>query len=201
MTLTYKHIPFGTPPPLRPARLREWDDSSPYHKNRARRGPRGGDVLRLLKKPTTFRNIPRLEKITLHTMVKAAKNDSAHLHTAGMVVQAITGVRATPCKSKRDVGQWDLRKGKFVAVKAELRGEDMYHFLNKCVNVVMPRIKDWHGVKGTSGDSSGNLSFGLDEDAVALFPEIEANYDMCVLSCCSLPSFLFPSALPHFRVC
>lgn len=59
----------------------------------------------------------------------------------------------------------------------DLKGEDMYHFLGKLITVVLPRIKDWRGVRATTGDSSGNLSFGLEPDTVALFPEIEVNYD------------------------
>lgn len=54
----------------------------------------------------------------------------------------------------------------------------MYHFVGKLIDVVMPKIKDWKGVKGTSGDSSGNITFGLEPENVALFPEIEVNYDM-----------------------
>jgi large subunit ribosomal protein L5 len=54
----------------------------------------------------------------------------------------------------------------------------MYHFLSKCVDVVMPKIKDWRGVKGSSGDSSGNLAFGFTPEEVAMFPEVEINYDM-----------------------
>jgi len=75
------------------------------------------------------------------------------------------------------VQPWGLRSGKFCAVSTELRGEDMYHFLSKCVDVVMPRIKDWKGIKGSSGDSSGNISFGFTPEVVALFPEMEINYD------------------------
>ena len=178
MTLTYNHLPPGYRPPPRGPRLREWDDSSPYHKNRPRRGPRGGDVLRLLKKPTTFHNVPRLERVTVHSMVKQAMENSAHLHIAGMVVQAITSVRATACKAKHTVANWGLREKKFIAVKAEMRGEDMYHFLSRCVDVVLPRVKDWPGVKGSSGDSSGNITFGLTPEAIKHFPEIEVNYDM-----------------------
>jgi large subunit ribosomal protein L5 len=54
----------------------------------------------------------------------------------------------------------------------------MEHFFGKLVDVVLPRLKDWPGVKGTSGDSSGNITFGLSQEQVALFPEIEVNYDM-----------------------
>lgn len=135
-------------------------------------------MLQLLRRPITFRNIPKLEGITIHSMVSEAMSDSAHLHVAGMIMQAITNVRVTTHKAKRSVAQWGLREGKFVSMTAELKGEDMYHFLSKCIDMIMPRIKDWKGVKGSSGDSSGNITFGLNSEAVALFPEVEVNYDM-----------------------
>lgn len=64
-----------------------------------------------------------------------------------------------------------------MAVKVELRGEDMYCFLSKVVDVVMPKIKEYKGVSGGSGDGSGNLAFGLQANAVGMFPEVEINYD------------------------
>lgn len=96
-----------------------------------------------------------------------------------MAVQAISNARVETFKSKTSVATWSIAPGRdTVAVKAELRGEDMLHFFGKLVDVVMPRIKDWEGVKGSSGDSSGNITFGLEPENVALFPEIEVNYDM-----------------------
>lgn len=98
-----------------------------------------------------------------------------------MAIQAISNVRVQTHKMKGNVAKWGIVPGKaHIAVTAELRGEDMYHFFGKLVDVVMPRIKDWKGVKGSSGDSSGNIAFGLEPDMVALFPEIEVNYDMYV---------------------
>ncbi|KMP03084.1 54S ribosomal protein L7 [Coccidioides immitis RMSCC 3703] len=180
LTLCYVHNPPGFKPPPKPERLRSWDDSSPYHENRSLRGPRGGDVLRLLRKPITFRNIPKLEKITVHSYVKQAATDgSAYLHVAGMVLQAITNVRAQTHKSRTSVPKWGIAPGRsHVAATVELRGEDMYHFFGKLVDIVMPRIKDWKGVKGSSGDSSGNITLGFEPHMVALFPEVEVNYDM-----------------------
>ncbi|KAI5364855.1 Putative ribosomal protein L5 [Septoria linicola] len=177
MTLAYTHFPPGTEPHKKGARLREWTGDSPYFKNRPLRGPRGGDVLKLLRKPITFRNVPQLERVTVHTMVKQAAEDSAHLHVAGMVLQAITNVRATAHEIRASVAGFGIRQGQHLSVTCELRGEDMYHFMSKVVDVVMPKIKDWPGVKGSSGDSSGNLAFGLESEQVALFPEIEVNYD------------------------
>ncbi|KAJ5442783.1 Ribosomal protein L5 [Penicillium cf. griseofulvum] len=181
MTLCYVHTPPGFKPPPKSARLREWDDSSPYHKNRVLRGPRGGDVLRLLRKPIKFNNIPEIERITIHSYVKnaAAERNSSWLHVAGIAVQAISNVRVETFKSKSNVAPWGIAANRdSVAVKAELYGENMYHFLGKLVDVVLPRIKDWEGVKGSSGDSSGNITFGLVPENVALFPELEINYDM-----------------------
>ncbi|EEP79506.1 conserved hypothetical protein [Uncinocarpus reesii 1704] len=179
LTLCYVHNPPGFKPPPRAERLRSWDDSSPYHKNRPLRGPRGGDVLRLLRKPISFRNIPKLEKITVHSHISDAVNGSAALHVGGMAIQAITNVRVETHKAKTNVPTWGVVAGKaYVSVTAELRGENMYHFFGKLVDIVMPRIKDWKGVRGSSGDSSGNITLGLDPHMVALFPEIEVNYDM-----------------------
>ena len=110
-------------------------------------------------------------------MVKRAVDDSAHLHVAGMIVQAITNVRVRTHKHKKTLQQFGTRAGRYVSVTADLRGEDMYHFLGKVVDVVLPRIKDYQGVKGSSGDSSGNISFGFDKEVVGSFPEIEVNYD------------------------
>lgn len=141
------------------------------------RRPRGADSLRLLRRPITFRNIPRLESITVHSFVQEAVKDSAALHIAGMVLQAITGVRATAHAAKKNVMNWGLREGKYVSVTSQMTGEYMNHFMGKLVDVVMPKIKDWKGVSGGSGDTSGNITFGLVPEEVGYFPEIEMNYD------------------------
>jgi len=176
--MSYMHFPPGFEAPRKGERLRSWTGDSPYFKNRPLRGPRGGDTLRLLRKPITFRNIPKLERVTVHTMVKGAIDDSAHLHVAGMIMQAITNVRAEAHAARASVAGFGIRAGQYLSVTCELEGEDMYHFLSKVVDVVMPKIKDWKGVKGSSGDTSGNLAFGLTPEDVALFPEVEVNYDM-----------------------
>jgi len=158
-------------------RLRTWTGDSPYYKNRPLRPPRGSDRLRLLAEARNFRNIPKITKVTVHSMVPEAQENSAHLHIAGMIVQAITNVRATAHKARHNVVGWGLREGKFISVTADAEREDAYHFLAKLVDVVLPRIKEWKGVPGSSGDGSGNISFGLTPDQVSLFPEVEINYD------------------------
>ena len=159
MTLAYVHHEPGYRAPKKGERLRSWQGESPYFKNRPLRGPRGGDVLRLLRNEITFRNVPKIERVTVHTMVKGATSDSAHLHIAGMAMQAITNVRATAHATKKAVAGFGIRAGQHVSVTCELQGEDMYHFLFKCVYVVMPKMKEFRCVKGSSGDNSGNIAF------------------------------------------
>jgi large subunit ribosomal protein L5 len=176
--MTYQHYPPGYRAPKVEQRLREWQGDSPYFKGRPLRGPRGkGEVLRLLQEPRTFRNIPKIEKVVVHSMVPEAMQDSAIMHVAGMVLQAITNVRVESHKARHNVVGWGLREGRYVSVTATLEREDASHFLEKLIDVVLPRIKEWKGVPGSSGDGHGNISFGLTPDQLALFPEIEVNYD------------------------
>ncbi|KAF1813509.1 50S ribosomal subunit L7 [Eremomyces bilateralis CBS 781.70] len=178
LAMEYVHFPPGQASPDHTQRLRRWEGDSPYFANRSPRMPRGGRRLKLVKRPTTFRTIPKVERVTVHSFVPAAADDSAFLHVAGMAIQAITGVRVESHQSKRSVSQWGLRAGKYVAVTADITGEDMYDFISKTVHMVLPKIKDWKGISVVSGDHSGNVSFGLKPEAVAFYPEIEVNYDM-----------------------
>lgn len=173
----YIHHPPGTNAGPRGQRLRSWDDSSPYYKNRPLRGPRGGPVLPLMDRPITFRNIPRLKKINVHSFIRAAGLNQDYISVASMALQAITNVKATVFPAKHSVANFNMMKGRPCAVGMELTGENMYEFLAKLIEVVMPRIKEWQGVKGSSGDSNGNLMFGFEPEVMGYFPEIEVNYD------------------------
>lgn len=132
----------------------------------------------LIERNITFRNVPTLTKIHVHTFVRDAVSGSAPLHVAGMVLQAITNVRCEVFRAKKTIASFSLRKGKAIAVGCELRGEDMWCFLSKLVEVVMPRIKEYKGVSGGSGDGNGNIGWGYGPEVVGLFPEIEINYDL-----------------------
>ena len=113
----------------------------------------------------------------MHSFLREAGSDRSYLQVAGMVLQAITNVRAKIFRAKQSIANFSLRKGNPCAVGVELRGEDMYNFLAKLVEVVMPRIKDYKGVSGGSGDGSGNLNWGYGPEVVGGFPEVEVNYD------------------------
>jgi large subunit ribosomal protein L5 len=114
-------------------------------------------------------------------MVKGAIDDSAHLHVAGLMLQAITGVRPTVHRAKQGMADWGLREKQPISLTCTLRGDEAWAFVDKCVNLVFPQIKDWPGVKGSSGDSSGNLAWGFDRDAAILFPEVAVNYDVSLI--------------------
>ncbi|RDW70305.1 putative 50S ribosomal protein L5 [Coleophoma crateriformis] len=178
MTLAFTHKPPGTVEGEKAPRLREWDNSSPYMKGRPKRGPRGGDVLRLIEKDINWRNIPKIERVVVHSMISAATTDSAALHVAGIMLQAVTGVRPVVHKAKHSVAQFGIRAKMPISLTCEMRGDQAYEFIDKCINLVMPKIKDWPGVEGSTGDSSGNIHWGFDREAAILFPEVEVNYDM-----------------------
>lgn len=182
MALTYVHSPPGAKKEAakeeKPDRLRGWDGSSPYHKNRPLRGPRGSPYLSLIEHDITFRNIPQLRSVTIAAFVPDAIREPDRLVVARACLQSITGASPETTKVKRNVSQWHIVKGQKAGAKVTLYGNEAYEFLDKCVHLVFPRIKEWKGVKGSTGDSSGNLSWGLTTSDMALFPEIESNYGM-----------------------
>ncbi|KAK4189600.1 putative mitochondrial LSU ribosomal protein L7 precursor [Podospora australis] len=175
MTLTYLHTPPGTPDKEASQRLREWDGSSPYHKNRPLRAPRGSPVLPLRERDINFTNIPEIKEISIASYVPAALQDMDHLLVARTMLLAITGTTPEITKTKADVAQWRIRSGEKAGVKTTIYGNAAYEFLDRCINIVFPRIKDWKGIKASTGDSSGNLAWGFTPENMRLFPEIEVN--------------------------
>lgn len=137
----------------------------------------------------TFRNVPQLEAIVVTSFVNAATSDRGALAVAGIALMQMTGVRATVVNARTTIGAWGLTKGKPVGVKVRLEGPAMYRFLASCIEVVMPKIKEFQGIRSTTGDDAGNLSFGFTPDAVAMFPEIEGLFVHGFLSSSSHSSF------------
>ncbi|KOS19361.1 54S ribosomal protein L7 [Escovopsis weberi] len=181
LTLTYKHTPPGTPPSeSQKGLLRQWDGSSPYHKNRPSRGPRGGGSSRLgiLERDIGWHSIPEVQAVTINSYAPLAADNKEYLHVARAVVQAISGTFPEVTTVKHNVIQWGVRKGSRAGAKTTLRGEAAYNFIDKLVTLVLPKIKDWPGVKASSGDDAGNIAFGFEPSWMAFFPEIEFNYDM-----------------------
>lgn len=179
--MTYNHKPPGVEQPVsNKGELREWDGSSPYHKNRPRRGPRGGGSSRLgiLERPVEWHNIPELEAITINSYAPLAAQNKEYLHVARAVLQAISGSFPEVTKTKHGVVQWGIKKGDRTGCKVTLTGAQAYDFVDKLVTLVLPKIKDWPGIEASTGDDSGNLAFGLRPAWMAFFPEVEFNYDV-----------------------
>ncbi|KFG78762.1 hypothetical protein MANI_005142 [Metarhizium anisopliae] len=181
LTMTYQHTPPGTEQVVsQKGTLRQWDGSSPYHKNRPSRGPRGGGSSRLgiLERNIDWNNIPEIEAVTINSYAPNAAQNKEYLHVARAVVQAISGDYPEVTTVKHHVIQWGVRKGDKAGAKVTLRGGAAYEFVDKLVTLVLPKIKDWPGIKASTGDDSGNLAFGMKPAWMAYFPEIEFNYDM-----------------------
>ncbi|MBX5464036.1 MAG: 50S ribosomal protein L5 [Clostridia bacterium] len=121
-----------------------------------------------------YRNImevPRLEKIVVNMGVGAATRDPKLLDGAVRDLAAITGQKPLVTKARKSVAAFKVRTGMSIGAKVTLRGERMYDFLEKLVSVVLPRVRDFHGVSPDAFDGRGNYSLGLREQLV--FPEIE----------------------------
>ncbi|KAI1284470.1 ribosomal protein L5 [Xylaria sp. FL0933] len=178
MTMMYQHTPPGTADKPERIRLREWDDSSPYMKNRPKRGPRGADVLFPLEKPIDWRNIPEIRAVHIAMYIPEARKNPDHLIVGRAVLQSIAGVRPTVTINKSSVAQWGIVKGVRSGVKCSIYGNQAYEFVDKTINLVFPKIKEWRGIQGTSGDSTGNIGFGLGPQDMQHFPEVEAAYSL-----------------------
>ncbi|TGJ75302.1 hypothetical protein E0Z10_g11024 [Xylaria hypoxylon] len=161
MTMMYQHTPPGTPDKPERIRLREWDDSSPYMKNRPKRGPRGADVLFPLEKSIDWRNIPEIRAVHIAMYLPQAKKNIDHITVGRAVLQSIAGVRTAT-----------------TATRCSIYGNQAWEFIDKTINLVFPKIKEWRGFKGTTGDSTGNIGFGLEPQDMQNYPEVEAAYSM-----------------------
>lgn len=115
--------------------------------------------------------IPRLEKIVLNIGLGEAINDSKSLDSAVEDLKIISGQKPIITKAKKSIAGFKLRAGMPIGAKVTLRGERMYEFYDKLVNLALPRVRDFRGVSPQAFDGRGNYSLGLKEQL--LFPEIE----------------------------
>lgn len=117
--------------------------------------------------------VPRLMKITVNSGVGESVSNSAAIGEVVEVLTQITGQKPVVTKSKKAVSGFKLREDMEIGVAVTLRGDRMWHFFDKLVNVTMPRIKDFRGVSPKAFDGRGNYSLGIREHTV--FPEIDTN--------------------------
>ena len=115
--------------------------------------------------------IPKLAKIVINMGVGEAKENAKVLETAIKDLETITGQKAVVTKAKKSVANFKIREGMAIGCKTTLRGEKMYEFLDRLVNLALPRVRDFRGVNPNGFDGRGNYALGIKEQII--FPEIE----------------------------
>ena len=132
------------------------------------------EITNTLKDKFNYKNdleIPKLEKIVINMGVGEAVKDSKKIEVAVKELAAISGQKPVVTKSKKANASFKLREGMPIGVKVTLRKNKMYEFIDRFVNVALPRVRDFRGVNPRSFDGNGNFALGLKEQFV--FPEIE----------------------------
>ena len=132
------------------------------------------EIAKTLKDKFEYKNdleIPKLEKVVINMGVGEAVKDSKKIEAALKDLAAITGQRPVITKSKKANASFKLREGMPIGVKVTLRKNKMYEFVDRFVNIALPRVRDFRGVNTKSFDGKGNYALGLKEQYV--FPEIE----------------------------
>ena len=115
--------------------------------------------------------VPRLEKMVANIGVGEALENARALEAAVADLTTITGQKPIVTKAKKSIANFKLREGRSIGVKVTLRGDRMWAFLDRLINVAMPRVRDFRGVSPNSFDGRGNYTLGLHEQLV--FPEID----------------------------
>jgi large subunit ribosomal protein L5 len=115
--------------------------------------------------------VPKLEKIVINMGIGEARENPKVLEAAVNELAQITGQRPVVTKAKKSIANFKVREGMNVGAKVTLRGERMYDFLDKFMNIALPRVRDFRGVSDTSFDGRGNYAIGVKEQLI--FPEIE----------------------------
>ena len=115
--------------------------------------------------------VPKIVKIVVNLGVGDAISEPKRLDEAVNELMAITGQRPVITKAKKSIANFKMREGMAIGCKVDLRGEKMYDFLDKLVNISLPRVRDFHGVSTTAFDGRGNYTLGVKEQII--FPEIQ----------------------------
>jgi large subunit ribosomal protein L5 len=115
--------------------------------------------------------VPRLEKVVLNIGLGEAISDAKALESAEKDLAAISGQHPITTRSKKSIAAFHLREGMTIGMKVTLRGERMYHFFDKLVNITLPRIREFQGVSRDSFDGRGNYTLGFKEQVA--FPEMD----------------------------
>ena len=132
------------------------------------------EIVEAMTKKFGYKNVmevPKVVKIVVNMGVGEAKENAKVLDSAVSDLETITGQKAVTTKAKKAVANFKIREGMPIGCKVTLRGERMYEFLDRLVNLALPRVRDFHGVNANSFDGRGNYALGIKEQLI--FPEIE----------------------------
>ena len=132
------------------------------------------DVFNALKDKFNYSNVmevPKLDKIVINMAVGEAKENAKLLENAANDMAIISGQKPVYTKAKKSIANFKLREGMPIGCKVTLRGDKMYDFLDRLVNLSLPRVRDFRGINPNSFDGRGNYALGIKEQLI--FPEIE----------------------------
>lgn len=134
------------------------------------------EVIPEMKKIFGYKNdlaVPRLVKAVINVGVGRALKDDKFLDHATDTLVRITGQKPVMTKAKKSISAFKIRAGMVVGLKVNLRGRQMYNFIDKLINITLPRVRDFRGLEARSVDNRGNLTIGFPEHLV--FPEIKSD--------------------------
>ena len=132
------------------------------------------EIIDAMTKKFGYKNImevPKLSKIVINMGVGEAKENAKVLEAAVKDMEAITGQKAVTTKAKNAIANFKIREGMPIGCKVTLRGEKMYEFADRLINLALPRVRDFRGVNPNAFDGRGNYALGIKEQII--FPEIE----------------------------
>lgn len=132
------------------------------------------DVMPALMKGLSLANVmevPRIEKVVINIGMGEAMDNPKMLDAAVSDLSQITGQKPVITKARKSIANFKLREGRAIGVKVTLRGEKMWSFLDRLMNIVLPRVRDFRGIPDDAFDGRGNYTLGLREQLI--FPEIE----------------------------
>lgn len=119
---------------------------------------------------TNPNQVPKLEKITVNVGLGKAKDDKKVIDAAANTLTKITGQKPIETVAKKSIASFKLREGNKIGLKVTLRGDKMYEFMDRFITIVLPRLRDFHGVSNKAFDRQGNFAIGLTDQSV--FPEL-----------------------------
>lgn len=161
-------------------------------------------VVPALMREFSYKNVmqaPKVEKVVLNVGLGEAIQNIKLLEAAQKELSLITGQKAVVSKAKKSIAGFKLRKGMPIGCKVTLRGKRMYEFLDRFINLALPRVRDFKGVSGKSFDGRGNYAVGIKEQII--FPEIEYDkvesvHGMDIIICTTAKTNKEGKALLHY---